>query len=81
MGVKFSSTKITNASVKVDKYLNVIYELKNKIEQRNVEVELLEDVESWRTCLDEIELALKSQHQSNENYYEIDNENKELIIY
>ena len=81
MGVKFSSTKITNSSIKVDKYLNVIYELKNKIEQRDVEIELLEDIDSWRTCLDEIELALKSQHQSNENYYEIDNENKELIIY
>ena len=81
MGVKFSSTKITNACVKVDKYLNVIYELKNKIEQRDVEIELLEDIDSWRTCLDEIDLAIKSQHQSNENYYEIDNENKELIIY
>jgi len=81
MSVKFPSTKITNASIKVDKYLNVIYKLKNEIEERGVEMELLEDIESWRTCLDEIELAIKSQYQSNENYYEIDNENKELIIY
>ena len=49
--------------------------------EKGVEMELLEDIESWRTCLDEIELAIKSQYQSNENYYEIDNENKELIIY
>ena len=81
MSVKFPSTKITNASNKVDEYLNVIYKLKNEIEERGGEMELLEDIESWRTCLDEIELAIKSQYQSNENYYEIDNENKELIIY
>jgi len=81
MSVKFPSTKITNASNKVDEYLNVIYKLKNEIEERGVEMELLEDIESWRTCLDDIELANNSQYQSNENYYEIDNENKELIIY
>lgn len=81
MRVKFSSTKITNSSVKVDKYLNVIYELKDELEQRDVVIELLEDIGNWRVCLDEIELSLKSQHLSNENYYEIDNENKDLIIY
>ena len=81
MSVKFPSTKITNASIKVDKYLNVIYKLKNEIEEKGVEMELLEDIDSWRTCLDEIELAIKSQYKSNENKFETDNENNELIIY
>jgi len=81
MSVKFPSTKITNASSKVDNYLNVIYELKNEIEEKGVEMELLEDIDSWRTCLDEIELVIKSQYKSNENKFETDNENNELIIY
>ena len=68
MSVKFPSTKITNASIKVDKYLNVIYKLKNELEEKGVEMELLEDIERLRNCLDAIELAIKSQYQSKENY-------------
>ena len=82
MSIRFPSTKITNASSKVDKYLNIIYELKNEIEDKNVEIELLEDIESWRTCLDEVELALETyMNTEKKNEYIIDKQNKEIIIY
>ena len=86
MSVKFPSTKISNASRKVDKYLNEIYLLKDEVEDINFEmlVEMIEDIESWRGCLDEIELSIKSNHicnQMNESYYEHNEDNKELTIY
>lgn len=84
MSVRFSSTKISSASKKVDKYLNLIYELKDKIGEDEVEFldELLEDVESWRTCIDEIELSIKSYiNTEKQKEYRIDKQNKEIIIY
>jgi arginyl-tRNA synthetase len=84
MSVVFSSTKITNASEKVDTYLNIIYKLKDKIGKDEVEFmeELVEDIESWRTCIDEIELSIKSFiNTEDNNEYTIDKENKEIIIY
>lgn len=84
MSVRFSSTKISSASKKVDKYLNKIYELKDKIGEDEVEFldELLEDVESWRTCIDEIELSIKSYINTEEQKnYKLDKKNKEIIIY
>ena len=84
MSVRFSSTKISSASKKVDKYLNEIYELKDKIGEDEVEFldELLEDVESWRTCIDEIELSIKSYINTGEQKnYKLDKQNKEIIIY
>jgi hypothetical protein len=86
MSVKFPSTKISNASRKVDKYLNEIYLLKDEVEDVNFEmlVEMIEDIESWRGCLDEIELSITSNHiynQMNESYYEHNEDKKELIIY
>lgn len=84
MSVVFSSTKISNASEKVDTYLNIIYELKDKIGKDEVEFmeELVEDIESWKTCIDEIELSIKTYINTEENNeYTIDKENKEIIIY
>lgn len=86
MRLKFPSTKISNASKKVDKYLNEIYLLKDEVEDINFEmlVEMIEDIESWRGCLDEIELSIKSNHiynQMTESYYEHKEDNKELTIY
>ena len=84
MSVRFSSTKISSASKKVDKYLNEIYELKDKIGEDEVEFfdELLEDAVSWRTCIDEIELSIKSYINTEEQKnYKLDKQNKEIIIY
>lgn len=84
MGVTFTSTKISSSSKKVDKYLNEIYKLKDKIgEDENEFIEgLVEDIECWKTCIEEIELAVKTYINTEENNeYKIDKENKEIIIY
>ena len=85
MGVPlFTSTKISNSSEKVDKYLNEIYKLKDKIGEDDVQFidELIEDIESWRMCLDELELSIKKYlNTEKQNEYKIDKENKEIIIY
>jgi hypothetical protein len=84
MSIKFPSTKITKASEKVDTHLNEIYKLKDNIGEDEVEFieELVEDLNSWRTCIDEIELAIKTYINTEENNeYTIDKENKEIIIY
>ena len=84
MGVAFPSTKISSSSKKVDKYLNEIYKLKDKIGEDEVEFieELVEDIESWRTCIEEIELSIKTYINTEEQKnYKIDKENKEIIIY
>ena len=84
MGVAFTSTKISNSSKKVDKYLNEIYKLKDKIGEDEDEFieELVEDISSWKTCIEEIELAVKTYINTEENNgYKIDKENKEIIIY
>jgi hypothetical protein len=84
MGVAFTSTKISSSSKKVDKYLNEIYKLKDKIGEDEVEFieELVEDIESWRTCIEEIELSIKTYINTEEQKnYKIDKENKEIIIY
>ena len=71
MSVRFNSTKITNASKKVDYYLNNIYELKDKVGKDEVEVEfvedLIQDIESWRVCIDEIELSIKTYINTEEH--------------
>ena len=49
----------------------------------NVLEELLNDIDSWRTCCDELELKIKShpQYYTDKKSYEYDDENKELLIY
>ena len=84
MSVKFTSTKITNARSKVDKYLNTIYVLKDKIKEDDIEFldEFMQDIDSWRVCLDEIDLSIKKHlNTEKQNEYKIDKVKKEIIIY
>ena len=58
--------------------------LKDKIGEDEDEFieELVEDISSWKTCIEEIELAVKIYINTEENNgYKIDKENKEIIIY
>jgi hypothetical protein len=45
--------------------------------------ELLNDIDSWRICLDELEFKIKShpQFHTDGKSIEYDEENKEIIIY
>lgn len=84
MMIKHPETKLTNYSEKVDDYLNRIYLLREVEVDFEHLVDLLENIEGWRTCIDEIELSVKSNHVFNtlkNNEHEIDDETKEIIIY
>ena len=85
MVIKSKESKISKYSKLVDKYLNVVYELQNDIDDLEVNyiMELLEDIQSWRGCLDEMEYNIKSHKKlsSNDELMVYDKENKNIIIY
>ena len=85
MMIKTTSTKIKKNSEMVSKYLNNIYVLNNEILDVDIMIlgELLNDIDSWRICLDELEFKIKShpQFHTDGKSIEYDDENKEIIIY
>lgn len=85
MMIKTTSTKIKKNSEMVSKYLDNIYVLNDKILETDITIlgELLNDIDSWRICLDELEFKIKShpQFHTDGKSIEYDEENKEIIIY
>ena len=84
MRLKHPETIIRNYSEKVDNDLNQIYLIKDEEVKYQYLVDLLESIEGWRTAIDEIELSVKSNHVftvMENNEHDIDDENKEIIIY
>ena len=85
MMIKTTSTKIKKNSEMVSKYLDNIYVLNNEILDVEIMIlgELLNDIDSWRICLDELEFKIKShpQFHTDGKSIEYDEENKEIIIY
>jgi len=85
MMIKTTSTKIKKNSEMVSKYLDNIYVLNNEILDVDIMIlgELLNDIDSWRICLDELEFKIKShpQFHTDGKSIEYDEENKEIIIY
>jgi len=80
--IKLPTTRLIKSCDLIEKHLDIIHKMDNEF--GNVEEEyinkLLGKLESWRGCIDEVELKLKSYTSQNKNY-EYDDENKELIIY
>ena len=83
--IRTGVTKIKNNSKLVNKYLNNIHVMNDELLDIEINVleELLNDIDSWRTCCDELELKIKShpQYYADKKPYEYDDENKELLIY
>tara|TARA_B110000908_G_C10235487_1_gene443058 strand:- start:259 stop:513 length:255 start_codon:yes stop_codon:yes gene_type:complete len=83
--IRTGVTKIKNNSKLVNKYLNNIHVMNDELLGIDINVleELLNDIDSWRTCCDELELKIKShpQYYDDKKPYEYDDENKELLIY
>lgn len=82
--MKHPSTKLKHYSEKVDDFINKIYLLKDEEVEFEFLVDLLEDIQTWRAGLDEIELSIKSNKVFNslkDDNYEYDDESKEIIIY
>jgi hypothetical protein len=82
--LKLPETKIRNYSERIDEYLNRIYLIKDEEIEYESLIDLLENIEGWRSDIDEIELSVISNHVFNSleyNNYDIDNESKEIIIF
>ena len=83
--IRTGVTKIKNNSKLVNKYINNIHVMNDELLGIDINVleELLNDIDSWRTCCDELELKIKShpQYYADKKPYEYDDENKELLIY
>ena len=81
--IKLPTTRLIKSCDLIEKHLDIIHKMENEfgdVEEEFIN-KLLEELENWRSCIDEIELIIKSRASENDNGYEYDNENKELIIY
>lgn len=80
--IKTLTTKLIKNSEQVEINLNYIYNLQSEFDRIEKEslMKLLEDIDSWKDCINEIELRINSLYdETNQNYeYEDDNE---IIIY
>lgn len=78
-------TKIKNNSGMVSKYLNNIYVLDEYFKDTDIEVlsELLNEIDSWKMCCEEIEMKIKSHHEFHpeEIPNPLDEKENELIIF
>jgi hypothetical protein len=83
--IKTSTTKLIKESELVDKHLNQIHTIVNNGDSVKDDMinELINNLEGWRDCINEIELGINSNYQLNvkSNNYEYDNESKDFIIY
>jgi hypothetical protein len=80
--IKLPKTKIYNSTDKIDEHLDVIYHLKtefNKVDN-DVMINLLDSIDSWKDCISEIEIEIKSI-QDLDYELKIDNTQEELILY
>ena len=60
--IKLPKTKIYNSSDKIDEHLDVIYQLKSDFGKvdKDVMINLLDTIDSWKDCICELELEIKS---------------------
>ena len=83
--VKTITTKLVNSSEKVDRYLDNIHKIvfETKDIDEDILTNLVENIDSWRDCLSEIELGISKLNKINHHNdnYEYDESNKEIIIY
>lgn len=81
--IKTPTTRLIKSCDLIEKHLDIIYKMDDEfkdVEEVHIN-KLLEELESWRDCIVEVELKLKSHAFENNDGYEYDEENKELIIY
>ena len=80
--IKLPKTKIYNSTDKIDEHLDVIYQLKTEFGKvdKEVMINLLDSIDSWKDCISEIEIEIKSI-QDLDYELKIDNTQEELILY
>ena len=76
---------IRNNRDKVSEYLNEIYKMSEGFIEEDIKVleELLNDIDDWKICCEELEFKIKSLHQFNSDVKTIKENDKteELIIF
>ena len=80
--IKLPTTRLIKSCDLIEKHLDIIHKMDNEfgdVEEEYIN-KLLGELESFRGCIDELELKLQSYTSRDENY-EYDDTNKELIIY
>ena len=80
--IKTLTTKLLKNSEQVEINLNNIYNLQSEFDRIEKEslMKLLEDIDSWKDCINEIELRINSLYEEPNQNYEYE-DNKEIIIY
>ena len=80
--IKTLTTKLIKNSEQVEINLNYIYNLQSEFDRIEKEslMKLLEDIDSWKDCINEIELRINSLYEEPNQNYEYE-DNKEIIIY
>ena len=80
--IKTLTTKLLKNSEQVEINLNNIYYLQSEFDRIEKEslMKLLEDIDSWKDCINEIELRINSLYEEPNQNYEYE-DNKEIIIY
>jgi hypothetical protein len=80
-----STTKLIKESDMIDKHINEVHTIINNGDDipDNIINELIQSIEGWRDCINEIELGINTNYQLNlkSNNYEYDDDSKEIIIY
>ena len=83
--IKTSTTKLIKESDMIDKHINEVHTIINNGDDipDNILNELIQSIEGWRDCINEIELGINTNYQLNlkSNNYEYDDDSKEIIIY
>ena len=80
--IKLATTKIYNSTEKIDIHLDRIYNLSNDFGnvETDVMINLLDTIGSWKDCIEEIEIEIKSI-QDLDYETKLDNTEEELLIY
>jgi len=82
--IKLPQTRIEKSSEIIDRHLDKLHQLDKEFGdvEPNCLGRLLEDMDSWKVCIDEITLKLKTYgKEMDKKPYEYNNDNNELIIY
>ena len=83
--IVMSKYQIRRSRDKVSQYLNEIYVMSEGFIEMDIKVleELLNDIDDWKICCEELEFKIKSLHQFNSDVKPIKENDKteELIIF
>ena len=82
--IRLPQTKIEKSCEIINKHFDIIHQMDEKFGEVDIDDlgRLLDEMDSWKGCIDEITLKLKTYGKEKIlTHYEYNNDNNELIIY